>query len=150
MHVKLLIDPTFAQELADINNAAFGYRLIPNISAYQIRRCINDDRYDVYVIPDKSSIVGFLIVDNEPDKFILSPKEKCIGHFSISPWQQRNGVGKTLLGHVMNEVYPKDNFHLCVEAANKAVFLYEKFGFVSYGINHMVRSNNYIAMGLIR
>jgi len=37
-----------------------------------------------------------------------------------------------------------------VEAANKAVFLYEKLGFVSYGINHMVRSNNYIAMGLIR
>ena len=150
MHVELLIDPTFAQELAGINNAAFGYRSIPNISAYQIRRCINESRYDVYVIIGKSSIVGFLIVDNKPEEFILSSKEKCIEHFSISPWRQRNGVGKTLLGHVMNEVYPKDNFHLCVEAANKAVFLYEKLGFVSYGINHMVRSNNYIAMGLIR
>jgi len=150
MYTTLLTDVSLAQEVADVNSAAFGYKQIPNISKYQIQQCIKDSRYEVYIVLNKRCILGFLIVDNEPNKFILSPKEKCIEHFSVLPWQQRKGVGRTILNHVVNIVYPNSNFNLCVEAKSKAVSLYEKLGFVSYGANHMVRSDNYIAMGLIR
>ena len=150
MHVELLKDLSRAQELADVNQMAFSFRVIPNISKYQIKQCISNERYEVYAIPDMKCVIGFLIVDNEPDKFISSPKEKHIEHFSVLPWQQGKGVGKTILNHVLNVVHPTQSFHLHVEATNKAVFLYKKFGFVNYGINHMIKSKHHIAMGLIR
>jgi len=150
MHVRLLKSPSFATKLADVNDKAFGFRQIPNISEYQIQQCIKNDKYDVYVVPDMGSIIGFLIVGNEPDKFISSSKEKCIEHFSVLPWKQGKGVGKTILSHVVNVAHPTQSFSLCVEAKNKAVSLYKKLGFVNYGVNHMVRSKHYIAMGLIR
>jgi len=150
MRIKLLRDQSYAEEMFKVNNAAFGYAILPNISKYEIQQCINNKRYDVYIIPDMNYIIGFLIVDNEPGVFILSPKEKRIEHFSVLPWKQGKGVGKTILSHVVNVVHPNDSFNLCVEATNKAVFLYKKLGFVDYGSNYITKDKYYIAMGLIR
>lgn len=150
MYIKLLDSPDMAQEMSDVNHAAFGYRSIRDLSRYQINLRIKSKRYESYGLLDGKHVVGFLYIDHRPDQFIVDSKEKCIESFSLLPWLQGKGLGKAILNHVINEVYSESSFHLLVDTNNKAVFLYKKLGFISYGVNTMTRSENYTAMGLIR
>lgn len=150
MYTKLLADPSLAQEIADVNHAAFGYKQLPDLSRYQIQQRVENPRYSAYGILDGKHIFGFLYVDHQPYEFILSPKEKLIEHFSILPYKQGDGLGSTILSYVVNMAYPCANFNLSVAVNNKAIYLYKKFGFVNYGTNYLVRNKDYTSMGLIR
>jgi GNAT superfamily N-acetyltransferase len=150
MIIRTLVNPLFAQKMADINHAAFGYKQLPDISRYQIQERIKNPRYSAYGVLTGKHILGFLYIDHKPYEFILSPKEKLIEHFSIIPYEQGKGIGKMILDYVINTAHPNASFNLSVSANNKAVYLYRKFGFVDYGSNFLVRNKNYVAMGLIR
>ena len=150
MVIKELTNPALAQEMSDVNHAAFGYKQPRDLTRYQVQQRIKSWRYEAYGLMEKHHVVGFLYVDHLPRDFIEDPMEKCIESFSLLPWLHNRGLGKALLNHVVNETYPEASFNLCVNSNNKATFLYEKFGFVNYGYNFMIKSQNYIAMGLIR
>lgn len=150
MIVGELSDPTMAQEMSDLNHAAFGYRQLRDLSGHRVRQRMKDIHYKVYGAMKGRHPLGFVYVNHFPDGFIEDSRELSIEDFSILPWAHGKGIGSIILDYVVNTMYPDASFNLCVSANNKAVFLYKKFGFISYGINHLVRCDSYIAMGLIR
>jgi len=127
---KKITDPSLAQEMSDLNHAAFGYKSIKNLSRYEIQRRMKDPRYEVYGVLINNNLQGFMFIDVDPEQFLVdSPEDFYIQDFSVWPWAQGKGVGSALLGYVLNVVFPRCSFYLTVDRNNKAVYLYEKFGF---------------------
>lgn len=143
-------DPQLAQEMSDINHAAFGYKQIRSLSRYQIQKMMKDKQFAFYGTTNHRGLVGFLCLDYMPDEYIESQDDILISNFSVLPWMQGKGIGRSILDTVVNKLYPRKNFILYVDTNNKAVRLYEKIGFINYGASYAVRSQDYIAMGLIR
>ncbi len=139
MKCKEINNPNFAEEMADVNSAAFGYRSIPIISKYRIKQRIGNLRYKAYGCFIKKTLTGFLFVDNKPNEFVCSPSEKLIEHFGVLPWRQGEGIGYILLSYIINVKFPLNSFHLTVDPLkHKVRSFYRKFDFIEYGETHMV------------
>ena len=139
MECKKITDKNLATEMANVNNAAFGYRSIPIISQHGIKERLKNLRYGAYGCFIKDVLTGFLLIDNKPNEFVCSPSEKLIEHFGVLPWRQGEGIGHVLLSYVINVKFPLNNFHLTVDPLkHKVRSFYKKLGFVEYGKKYMV------------
>ncbi len=150
MKCKEIDDPNFAAEMADVNNAAFGYRRMPVISQYDIRERLKNLRYEAYGCFIKNVLTGFLFVDNKPKEFVCSPSEKLIEHFGVLPWKQGEGIGYVLLSYVVNVKFPLNSFHLIADPLkHKVRSFYRKFNFIEHGETHMVLTREEVFNGNI-
>ena len=148
--IKRLEDQSLAQEMSDMNHAAFGYNMLRNLSRYEAQRRMKHADFKAYGAFINGRLQGFLFVEHNPEQFIETPDELCIRDFSVWPWSQGKGIGSMLLAHVLDIAHKESPIHLTVNKDNKAVHLYKKFGFVETEAPKLIRGNSYIAMRLGR
>jgi len=141
---------SLAQEMSDMNHAAFGYKTLRNLSRYETQRRMKSVDYQACGAFINGRLQGFLFIVYHPKEFLESPDELYIQDFSVWPWAQGKGIGSALLNHVLNTVGKDRPIYLTVERNNKAVRLYRKFGFVEVEAPTLIRGNSYIAMRLGR
>ena len=115
-----------AKDLADVIHIAFGFRMPPIISNYQVYQRMKNPDYIIYYCTDNSTIVGVAFI---------SP-ENLIEHLSVIPWQQGKGIGKALLQTIIlqSAVRLGNSLTLIVKKRNEAAInLYRSHGFVVTG-----------------
>ena len=134
--VMEITDVKFASTMSDVHTGAFGFTRDLYLTEYRLRRMIESDRYKAFGHLIKGDLVGFLFVDTEPETALPG---KCIEHFAVLPWHQKNGVGSNILFHVINHVYPDSIFHMGVDRKKEHVVnFYKKHGFEYCNDKYMV------------
>ncbi len=115
------VDKSLVEEITNIIHMAFGHRIPPVTSIYQISTRMADPDYKVYCYTRTGVVLGVA--------FLYEPK-RLIQHLCVLPWNQKKGIGEALLKHIINNHGP--NLQLVVKNRNKAAInLYRRHGFVT-------------------
>lgn len=134
--VMEITDTRLADTMREIHTMAFSFIRDTYLTPYRIRKMIESTRHKAFGSFIKSNLVGFLFVDNESE---IPLPGKCIEHFVILPWHQKNGTGSSLLSYVINHVYPESIFHMGVDRKKEHIVnFYRKHGFEYCNDKHMI------------
>ncbi len=131
-----ITDGRLASTMSDVHTGAFGFVRDPYLTQYRLRRMIESNRYSAFGYFAKSVLVGFLFVDHKSE---IALPGKCIEHFAVLPWHQKNGIGSKILSYVINTVFPESIFHMGVDRKKEHIVnFYRKHGFEYCDDKHML------------